>query len=79
MQRRLVVVHVADPRLDELQKQVYAAAELGAANAEPSTVTIERIRGLASAVAGGKLPVPVADMHSGPRGRAPHLSESWFC
>jgi radical SAM superfamily enzyme YgiQ (UPF0313 family) len=69
----------ADPRLDELQKQVYAAAELGAANREPSSVTFERIRGLAHALAGGKLPVPVADVRSGPRGRAPHLSESWFC
>jgi radical SAM superfamily enzyme YgiQ (UPF0313 family) len=69
----------ADPRLDELQKQVYLAAELGASRGEPTPATFARIRELANGFAGGNLPPPVADRHAGPRGRAPHLSESWFC
>jgi radical SAM superfamily enzyme YgiQ (UPF0313 family) len=69
----------ADPRMDELQRQVYAAAAMGADNREQSAVTFARIRGLANVFAGGATPSPVADAHAGPRGRAPHLSESWFC
>jgi radical SAM superfamily enzyme YgiQ (UPF0313 family) len=59
--------------LDELQHQIFLAAQ------EASSFT--RIRGLAHAFAEGKLApldFPVENK-GGPRGRAPHLSESWFC
>ncbi len=69
----------ADPRVDALQRAVYSAAEAGAAASESPRATIERIRALALAFSDGKsapeLPPPAA----GPRGRAPHLSEAWFC
>jgi radical SAM superfamily enzyme YgiQ (UPF0313 family) len=70
-----------DPRMDELQRAVWAAAQMGAETGEPGRDTLARIRGLANAFAEGKPPIepPPPTPSSGPRGRAPHLSESWFC
>jgi radical SAM superfamily enzyme YgiQ (UPF0313 family) len=68
-----------DPRMDELQRAVWAAAQTGAEAGEPGRATLTRIRGLAHAIAEGKLPPEPPPPSSGPRGRAPHLSESWFC
>jgi radical SAM superfamily enzyme YgiQ (UPF0313 family) len=68
-----------DPRMDELQRRVFAAAELG--NGKPARDTLAEIRKLTHEISEGKLAVGeiAVDHTAGPRGRAPHLSEAWFC
>jgi hypothetical protein len=68
--------------MDALAAEVWRAAEAGVAAGEAPHATFARIRALAHAAAGGDLepPRPVEPpVRAGPRGRAPHLSESWFC
>jgi radical SAM superfamily enzyme YgiQ (UPF0313 family) len=66
-----------DPRMDRLQAKVARVVEEGAAGSEPAPETFGRVLRLALAAAGrahDHLPFP-ADRG----GRAPRLTESWFC
>ncbi|HEY7956976.1 MAG TPA: CUAEP/CCAEP-tail radical SAM protein [Polyangia bacterium] len=69
-----------DPRMDALQRAVYAAVEAGTAADEDPRATFFRVQALALAVADGR-PLPATPPGRSERGpaRAPRLSEAWFC
>ncbi len=71
----------ADPRLDGLQREIAALAELAAGQDEPAAATYTRVREVAVAVLGRRdpgAPEPDARSRAVP-GARPHLSEAWFC
>ena len=66
-----------DPRMDDLQRQIAAIVEAGAARDEAAAATFERIWQAAHEVARDATPpVPVPRER---RARPPRLTESWFC
>jgi radical SAM superfamily enzyme YgiQ (UPF0313 family) len=69
-----------DPRMDALQRAVYAAVEGAAACGEMPQRTVARVRSLALAAAEGRA-LTVEPARAAPAGgaRSPHLSETWFC
>lgn len=68
----------ADPRIDQLQRQIAACVEVAEAEDRPAEETFRQIKQLAWSVKGADVP-DVLRVASGERRRPPRLSESWFC
>lgn len=76
----------ADPRVDQLQREVHTLVEEAAGSDEDARITFYRIRRLADAIAAGETIDPgvepdaeidLEETHD--RGRPPRLTEPWFC
>ncbi len=69
-----------DPRMDALQRAVYAAVETAAEAGEDPRDTFSRVRALADAAAAHRpLTVGAPARANGPRARPARLTEAWFC
>ena len=69
----------ADPRMDELHKQVSALVEQAARNNEDAAITFYRIRSLAYRARGHQDSVQAMPNIALHRLRPPRLTEAWFC
>jgi radical SAM superfamily enzyme YgiQ (UPF0313 family) len=69
----------ADARMDQLHRDASALVEEAAQSGEHPDVTFDRLRALAYAAAGRILDAKQTHSHPQGQGRAPRLTESWFC
>lgn len=69
----------ADPRVDQLQRDITRIVEDVATNGQPTGATFAQIRACMYAACGRSLPPPAISPPRPARAPAPRLTEAWFC